>query len=469
MKVIKFFFYLILSLAVLIFLVMPPLVGLYIKHQYYATIDQANKQNPNLVMKVNHYKMGWFSAKFSTEIDFSTNNDSLRIAINGSVKHGPIIVTKNQGHSRYNIALAEINGNIPVINLTSQSLWQFNNTITSQFSSPGFNLDHKSAAVKAKGIQGNSHYSLSSQKLQVLATLDSLQILTANQMQNSVNKTPILTISNVKYSADLQRQGLINYGPQHVSIGKIDIQTQHDTISLNNMTFSSNVTANNGKTNMSLQYAIPTITKNPAGIKSIQFSLALKDIDTKSFNELLQSMSDQSPQQTPNVRALIAPGMKVLRNGFTIELNHLLIDTDHGVASLKGKFQIPTLPKNATMLQIPMAAMADFKFQAPKAWLKQQVASVLGAFQPHHSGQRPADPNELAALSLQQWENQNLIISAGDDYVSHLQFKRGQLLINGKVPDLNKKPTPVKPQQNRQNDQNLLNYPHGQPRMGDQP
>ena len=460
MKVIKFFVYFIIVLAVFVFLVAPPLIGLYAKHQYYSMIENASKKNPNVTMKISSYQFGWFSSKITTEIDLHmtpkndhkplSSDNNVRVMIYVNMHHGPVIYSAYVGKKRFYLALADIKGKIPTLNLNVHSIWHFSNTITSAFSSPGFELTVAPTTVSVKNFQGTSNYHVGSHRFQVHSTLDAMSVYT-NQ-NHSMSSNPTIRLDGLLYVADIDQKGLINYGKQKLAINKVLLNfDQKNPVTLNNLSAASNTTLNDGKIDITVTYNIQSISKNPLGINGFQLDFAIKNVNADSLNELLEALSQQN-QQPVDYKTLLTPGMDLLRKGVSIHINYFYLKTDGGSVSLDGTFAIPELPKNTSFLQVPMMMKADCHFQAPKTWLKQQMASFIGFFQPPKHGQTQVDPNEAAMLTLQQWENQNLLISSGKNYTAQIQFQNGHLLINGKVPNLQKHPAP-----NPQYQQNQLN------------
>lgn len=467
MKVIKFFVYLITVLAVLVFLVAPPLIGLYAKHQYYSMIENASKKNPNVTMKISNYQSGWFSSKITTEVDLHMTpksdhkmigfDNNTRVMIYVDMHHGPVIYSDHAGKKRFYLALANIKGEIPTLNLTVRSIWHFSNTIISAFSSSGFELTLAPITVSVKNFQGTSNYHVGSHRFQVHSTLDSMSVY-ADQNQ-STSSNPAIRLDGLLYTGDIDQKDLINYGKQKLTINKVSLNLNpKNPVTLNNLSATSNTVLNDGKIDMTVNYDIQSISKNPLGINGFQLDFSIKNVSADSLNELLEALAQQN-KQPMDYKTLLTPGMDLLQKGLSIHINYFYLKTDDGSVSLDGTFAIPELPKNTSFLQVPMMMKADFHFQAPKTWLKQQMASFIGFFQPTKHRQTQVDPNEAAMLTLQQWENQKLLISSGKNYTARIQFKNGHLLVNGKVPNLQKSPAP-----NPQYQQNQLNSGNKQPR-----
>jgi len=101
--------------------------------------------------------------------------------------------------------------------------------------------------------------------------------------------------------------------------------------------------------------------------------------------------------------------------------------------------------------QLPEMTKADFQIQAPKSWVKQQLTSFVTAFPPPSQQHSQQDPAAIANDRLQQLENQNLLISSGNNYKARIQYTDGRLLINGKVPQ---------PFHQKNNQQNNLDTDH---------
>ena len=431
MKVIKIFFWIILSLAILAFLIIPPAIGLWIKHHYFKALTEINRKNQNITATISHYDFGWFCSKVSVRLDFHkmplqnnrknifANND-IRVDGQLNIYHGPIIYIKQDRLNHINFALADIKANIPTLNVTGHSVWHFNNLLVSRFSSPAFKLVEDGETISMKNLQGLSKYNMATHRMRLQLRMNTLDV------------SNFIHLKQIAYIANLDQKGLVNYGKQKLSIGNLTLYTMQDSpIVLNNVSATSNTTLDSSNINLSFKYNIQSISENKFGVNGMQFNSTINGVNAKYFNQLLAAWQNQQNTEQNLINAM----MKLLRHGVTVQVHSLKLKTNDGIVLLNGTFTIPTLSNSTHLSQLPAMIKASAYFQAPKIWIKQQITAWIGSSQ--NTAQQ--SPEAIASASLQRWENDNLLISSDNNYKARLAFQDGQLLINGKAPSMLRK------------------------------
>ena len=473
MKAFKITISTIVVILLLVFLVLPLGVGLYVKHSYKKILStipvtpdaslyvkNSNKkiitsipakklitstsETPNVSVKVESFDLGWFYSRATIVVDLHPKGatSSYRIVFYSRIQQGPIILPGASSGSKKTIfALAKIINAAPSINFKSTAIWHFSNKVISNFSSPNINVDVAGFTLKVKGLQGVAAYQLGTKKWDIIASINSLSLTSADPQR----PLKTLTLNGIRYSGKVHRVGLIGYGKQTIQINSLVAQVNNtrtnttDSLAINNLALISDVTNGKNTTNLQLIFNINKLENTDLGINSVTINIAFNDIDTKMLNALLKTTRAQSTNTSDQVALaeVTKSSLGLLRKGLTVKIDKFKVGTSEGTVDVSGSLILPKLSNKANITAVALDASANFKLLIPKTWLVEQMTHVF-TFLRNANPSRNSPGNQATTL-IKQWEDQQYLNTQGNYYTSTITYKNGILLINGKVPDVTKK------------------------------
>lgn len=429
MKVVKRIFLSLVLVALFVFLVIPPLMGLYIKHRYNEAINQLNDAFPNTTFRVDHYQLGWFASKAHFTIDAHRpsheNGHDFRFTGEASIQQGPVIYKLNP-ENKNRFAIASLTTEIPSLQLSSHSTWHFSNIIKSKFSSPGFSFQEKQA-INLKNLQGDSSYHFSAHHYQLDLSIQKFSLSQA------------IDLSGLHYTVQTSYQNKNKLSEKNLNLKNALLHLKNgDKVALNDLSGLLRINDLDGRSHIKFLYDIPSISNNAFDIQRIKFALQIIGAPTQETLKLKKDFDQRyTPGTTVNYKVLINDALELLRQGFNVQLDTLRVETTKGNLIVGGSVLVPQLAKDTTVQELPQKLDINLDLQIPKEWLKTYLTGYIRAQQsalrqqPGNEEKSFPAPEAMAETNIQHWLTQQLLTATENEYKTNIEFKNGQLTING--------------------------------------
>jgi uncharacterized protein YdgA (DUF945 family) len=432
----------IVVLILLLFVFATPFfMGILIKKEYPKLLAKLADQS-NLQIKVLDYHRGWFSSNALVQVN-SPASSKPALTLNEKIWHGLLIFAKTpQNSSKVLFARAYLTTNLqnPDTTFAADTVWTLQGSLKTNIDSPKFQFNTHENQIQFLNLKGNVAYSPLTDTVKTNTQMDALHLT-----QTKPNSSFQISLKNIFAQADFYKKQNLWYGTRQIQIGSFSLMSPNKpTITIDQMALKIEQTAHHDMTNIAIDYQAQQVLKENLKMGPVHFLLQLNDLDSKALADLI-TRAIQAKQQAMSVPTLIAqlyqPFFTIITKGFSITLNPFSFNTPQGLVSLSANIQIPKQAENPSIETLLKGSQIDAKLQVPQSWLQEQLTLYYRnqqkqAPQMQQNGNTDVAllaPEFLAQQKIKNWITQWSLVAKNDQLTLHVEYKKGQVFLNGQA------------------------------------
>lgn len=424
MRTLKWVLGIIIILAFLLGIVTPFVIGIWVQ-KIYPSVFLGSANASTVKMTLLDYNRGIFSSTAKVALSFSNANTTNRIVFDQKIQHGPLVF---ENRPRLALALITSESDDSNFKANTRTIWKLSRRIVTDITIPSIDVSSPPIHFVLHNLKMRMNYHSVLQTLEADAKIDKLELQSANPSPFTINFTNITSTQN------LNKINSIWYGTRSGSVEKIDILgPQGPVAQINSLSASGSVSADNGKTNVQVNYQTKNSSILNTPFASLDFAFSIRNIDSKALSNLLIKLEEKNqvaPGNTASTAALSESAFELISKGLLIQLDHLSIMTAEGEAKAAGSLSLPALA-SGNIFQMLGALKLDLNIQVPKASL---MAMLSVHYQNDKTLPSNLSPAQYAQQQVEQWIQEKVLIpSANDLLLMKVQFENSKLLVNGVV------------------------------------
>ena len=443
MKALRYAVFLILLLAIVLFVAVPYGMGWWIKGQYKTWVEQANQQNPTIELSVADYHQGWFHSTailkanikddtLKQQLSNSKNPVKLPFDIDVVVDHGLFVMTKSPAGGRHwVIAKAVVNGEFKrdQMDISAVSVLNLANSIVSQVMVHQLSLPLEGGTFSMKDALIHSNASLDGTKGVSDVTIPMI-MFELGDADNNMS----LALSNFTIANDFTKENAIVFGKRSVSADKMIIKNGKQVVQASGWLLSSEVIPQGDTTDIMIHMAMKSYKegKQTSGPLSVDFSL--KQMNTQALGDFMKDV-ESSQIQSLQVNHMVFPLLAVLKHGIEGHLT-LSYQSPYGPLTAKGHISMPD-SKDKSIFALVTLLKGELDVSFPDKWLQNTLSWVVN--QSNVDQHQPIVGRTPATLqakqAIQQLLDQKMLIKKDSQLSLKATVKSGNVLINGQKPD----------------------------------
>ncbi len=436
----------IVVVIVFVALAIPFGMGLFVQGRYPQLLAQFN--TPHLSFALLNFKRGWFHSEAQLQVtlhsaETTLSGESIPLAqftITQDIEHGPLVLQKHLDGSRnWMFALAAVQNESRADNLIfkSSTIWTMANTVNTALQIKHLLLSNDRQRIEINDLNGDVIYTLADRHFQSQLALGNGALYENNPEKvgnDIVDLVKVMELDNLTTHLDIRKINALWYGTRHFAAQKISIFPYGgEVLTINNFAADLNQSQHGGLTKFDLTNHVDTITSGQFKIDQLQVALNLDNMNTpllENFAQVFMYGSDfQRFKMYPILVDLFAKGM-------TANLSQLQFTTSDGPVAMQAQIaSIPGDPANAGLLHLLENVNMQASANVPKEWLKKEIISYLDN-KKNANPSLKVDSQVLAQHYLDYWQEHHLLVPQDQQVSMVMNYKNGQLLINGEKPTL---------------------------------
>jgi hypothetical protein len=416
----------IIALA-LIILLAPLAMSFWVAKNYPKTLAQLNI--PNTSFKLIKFNRGWFHSTATVQVN-STDGLPSTVIINQKIQNGPVIFAK----SGIKIAIAYITSieQKPPLQFNLDTTWTFANNLVNTLRAKDILLVTPKQKISLTGLMAKF-------KIDPMGNHGKIHFKIKNFSLNYPTKLQF-NMKNLQSAANFKREAGLWFGNREITIKQLNVITsKHQKLTINNMRLIAKHKKQNNASSFYLHYQAALLQGFGYDINPINIKLNITGLNIPALASFMGHLI-----HTPNSPAawlqLYDPTNQLIAEGFNMNLNPLQFTTPTGTVTLTASIKFLKQPhQHTSILFLNKYAEVKAHLTVPKKWLLQHL---INYYQKEKLSQQSpastkADPVEAAKNQLQSWINNKIFLPKGSQLELNLQYNQGQLLINGKQPNIN--------------------------------
>ncbi len=438
----------ILGLIFIVVFTTPIFMGLWIQKRYPQLIKDFN--SPHVSFELINYKTGWFSSVANLKINLrsaetSWTDDSPALAsftVNQKIQHGPLVIKKSSDgrrHLRLALALMQNISQSDNMQFKTDTVWTLNNRIDTQIDIDKILLGNDRQRIEINQLTGGIDFIPGPKRFISHLSLSHGALYENNPEKagnNIVDLVKVMELTDFGLNMDITKVKNIWYGARHFSAGKITIFPYGggaDVLVADNFVANLTQTQHNELTDFEITNQIEQINEGQLTIGQLQLSLSLKNMNTDLLQVFAQNLMDTSDYQRLKLYSNL---IDLFAKGMTLDLSQLQFNTEEGPVSVSARINSPSTNISISgILHLFENLNAQANAEVPKEWLRKNLTHY---YENKHSEnpQLKINPNFLAQQYIDHWLSRHLLILKDQQVFMNLQYKEGNLLINGEKPSL---------------------------------
>lgn len=460
----------IIMIVVLIGLIAPYFLGI-VAEKSIKKVIAGLPQEQGITVGVKSYHRDWFSAKAIIQVGITPNQlqsqgkmpPQFYLNITENIAHGPFIFIKdfnNKHHFRIGRALAVGQIAIPsaerqlmIKRFTVDAANNQNAILITLLGSIKVNTQLPKLVIKS--VDGAKNLMVSNFDVSYKVSPDYKQQVGRIKLDKLtyVNNKQVLKVQNVKHQFDLNRKlSHLWAGKSKLNIGDI-LLTDNNKVVFEQKSIAMNSNARVNKKLLDLEINADTgaLVFEDKKLGPGAFMLQLNNFDAKAVNQLRvlnEQLQNQKLGTAQYIQAFYHLAPKLLGYGAQIHLSPCELDTPYGKLSLGLNATFPNIQKdkitdNSVMfknvesmnqLVIPQKLLNIIltKYYQNRLTSMMQLADAESK-----ANMTPETMSKLVdskvKATIANWQQQNYLVSKASNFELNLDYKQGQLKVNGKT------------------------------------
>lgn len=426
----KNIFFVIASLAGISLLTIPYVTGVGAEQQF-SNVKQQIKLPSSVKLVNEQYSRGWFSSQAKSMFSWKTESPVITLA--HTIQHGLLPIRPTQIHSQLHLdssvypALVYSSSNQDLVTVDTEI--QATGRGISHILMPALTINEDSLIWQWQGLSGTVRFyqDVFAQKLIELQTemaIPYFQLIT-QAMNLSVENMTV----NTNTTDQVLPSGRINfahlqYVENNIPIELFDweIVNPRNTLEGNNLT----VTLQSQLKHCQIEHENYGPGKIEAELHNLPAN-SLQAIIAKIMSGLSTDFSEQQLEKT-FIDVSLQHGLSLLSNSPELLIKQMTLMTPHGEIKAQGRFKIDKFSPLAFFQHNLLVKALDGEI---KIYLPQQLVDNFAHQLLQQHKDEPAFPEQVEQL-VTTWVDNKLLVSAANQYSSHLVLQQGILQINGR-------------------------------------
>jgi len=419
-------------------------MGLWIEKRYPQVISQFN--TPHVTFKLKDFKRGWFNSSAHIELTFHSvetglSEDALPLAqvvVTQDIQHGPLVREKTPGgfkHFVFARAAMENSSHSDNLNFNANTLWTMANSLNTDLKVQHLLFSNERQRVELSQLNGRIDFTPSDQHFQTALTLEKGALYESNPERagNVVDLIKVMELNNFTTQLNISKIESLWYGQRHFAAQKLIILPYGgEALTLENIAFGLNQNQNGPLTDFNLINKTENISGGAYKISQLSINLILKDINSALLDKFAHVFIYGSDFQRLRLYSLL---VDLLTKGMSINLSELKFNTDEGPVNIQAAISASAVNETDSSFS---HLMDNLNIQAaanvPKEWLRKNLISYYNDKTTAHNSK--ADSAIIAQNYMDHWLAHHLLISDNQQVGLKIEYKEGNLLINGEKPAL---------------------------------
>jgi uncharacterized protein YdgA (DUF945 family) len=410
MRALKWFLSITISLALILGVALPFVIGLWIQKAY-PKIYTAASNASGVPMSVESYHRGIYSSTATVAIHFNSGKDAHPVLLEQKIQHGPLIFDKGPHLA---LALITSQSNDSNFKSNSRSIFHLNKELASTLQMENVDVINGPIHFSMQNFNLNLNFWLASTALKSEASIAKLTFEMAPPTSFS------LSLTNAVGTQELARHNHIWFGSRKLIIDEISMSNSQGNIAeIHNLIANVLIAEAGDKTQATLNYQAKNSRILNSPFDSLSLALSISNLDTQVLSTTMQNQAKKNDPTPRSSLDLTTTLMKLAAKGGLIQLNHLVLKGPEGDTNADGKINIPAL-NSGNIFQLIAALKLDFNVKIPKTTL----ISMLTAL--HQKDKNSPEQR------VDQWIAQKVLIPSTNGLLTmKVQFENAKLLVNG--------------------------------------
>lgn len=435
-------------LIVAIVLLVPFGFGVWVENNALQLVKMA-AANTSANVKLVSFKRRWFDSQAVMDISFANvtdaNGQPLHLLVNENIQHGPIIKTK-QGWklAKAAIEISSTNAAVP-FNLYGEL--SLNDNFSGNLSVDKILLKHAEQSILATGVRGDFTTNIKSHasrgQIEAMQISFDLPQPKTKAQAPTTEKTPLkLHWFNSSYTYDLTWHDPLWLGSSTMSSRRLLVlQGKDDVADCANIFLHSTLSQKDNLDAFHVNMKVKTMRFKQL-FTDLNLDLAISGLNAKHYQRLVETLSSLNKASQADQKQVLNMSNDLLKDlvadGADININNFSVVTPDGPLKLRWLIKLPLQQTSEPSYLMVLAGLqTDLDLTMPRSWLQQVLLNIYKQRMqkiPSLDEQQKTD-KQLALKVHKQIDSWiaagQLQVVAGKQLHIHVNYKQGQLLING--------------------------------------
>lgn len=436
----------IVAAVFLVVLAIPFTMGVWVEKRYPQVIHQFN--TPHVSFELINFKRGWFHSHAEVQITFHSAETTLsgeaiplaQFTITQNIQHGLLVRQTAADGSRHLIvarAAMQNESRADNLNFKATTLWTMANNLNTQLNIQHLLLGNDRQRIEITQLNGNINFTPADKQFQSQLSLGSGALYESNPEKvgnDIIDLVKVMELDNLVTRLDIHKVEALWFGARHFEAQKIMIfPYAGEALTIGNFSADLNQNQHDGLTDFNFTNRIDSINSGQFKIGQVQVGLTLKDMNTPLLENFAHNFMYGADFQRIKLYSLL---VDLFTKGMTINLNQMQFTTDDGPVAVQAQITSPTTDAaNSGFLHLMENLNVQASANVPKEWLKKSLVSYY-ATKKSENPHLKIQPDSLAQQYLDHWTSHHLLIPQDKQVTMAVNYKEGQLLINGEKPAL---------------------------------
>lgn len=435
----------VIAAGVFVMLAIPFGMGIWIQNRYPQVITQFN--TPHISFRLLDFQRGWFHSQAQLQITFQSAETTLsgeaiplvQFTITQDIQHGPLVKQKSSDGARsWTMARAALQNesHSDNLNFEADTLWTMANKLNTRLKIQHLLLGNDRQRIEINQLTGTIDFTPTDKHFLSQLSLDSGALYESNPEKignNIIDLVKVLELNHLTTLMDIRKIEALWYGNRHFEAEKIMVfPDSSEGLTAHNFIINLTQSQHQGLTDFKLVNRIDALSSSQFKISQVKLGLALQDMNTPLLENFAHVFMYGADFQRFKLYSLL---VDLFTKGMTVDLNQLQFTTGDGPVTIQAQIASPkTDAANAGLLHLLENLNIQASANVPKDWLKKNLISYYQAKKSEDPSQASADV--LAQRYLDYWLTHHILLPVDQQVTLVLNYKDGQLLINGEKPAL---------------------------------
>lgn len=435
-----------LAVVALVILAVPFGMGFWVQKRYSQVIPQFN--TPHVSFKLVQFKRGWFHSRAQLQVtlhsaETTLSGESIPLAqftVAQAIQHGPLVIQKTAGGSRHLVvarAGMQNESKDDNLNFKANTLWTLANSLNTQLQVQHLLLGNDRQRIEISQLIGHINFTPTDKHFQSQLTLGNGALYENNPEKvgnNLIDLVKVMELDHFTTDLDIHKIKTLWYGDRHFTAQKVMVFPYGgDVITVGDFAADLNQSQHGDLTDFNLTNRIGAIANGQFKVSGLQAALALKDMNTALLENFAHVFMYSSDFQRFKLYSLV---VDLFAKGMVIDLSQFQFTTDDGPVDVEAQIMSPPADAaNSGLLHLLENLSVQASANIPKEWLKKNIVSYYATKKiedPHLK----INPEIIAQRYLDHWLEHHLLVPQDQQVTMAINYKEGQLLINGEKPAL---------------------------------
>lgn len=406
--------------------VSPKFIGAIVETEYQSALNKLD-ENPAVTIKSTTFNRDWFRGQVVTEMTINLHHedvDNLNLVIKDDLYFGPVVFTDEGIEFALSYSKSNINFTDLIIDEEIESFIKNKIHLSTLLTFSKDIVTRIAIDEVSKEVDGNKIVSAKALGIFVLENENRVYGDFNWAGLSATTAVESLTIKTINFSLDQTLIAGSYYQGNAISTGDFDFSlsslkakdaTGNTAFSLNNLQINAMSSVNKDLMGIKMNYSLDKLETAGQQLEHANLDVAFKHLDINMMQEastFLAELSDDEVFSSANMNKLSTLTTQLLENDPVIEIE------DFSVVTPEGKIE--------STMQVRVNK---------KQFDTTNLMSIMAAINATATGNAPVAFFDKLGLTpvVQHYVDQGFIIKKGDKLSVNVNYKQGQLNINGNV------------------------------------